>query len=235
MISYRTIALAGVLAMGTTAASASSVTLSYDGATAGTPFTSVNILQAPSGVTSGPDTLAGAFNFSELDADNNVLRSFVAWCMDLSENLNQGIRNYHQSSSFITGVSELLGAGDRVQRLFDAVYHEVNPTNKVQSTAFQLALWEVIYDDNFDLSSNGNGVFRATADSDVLSAAEGWLSTASSWSGPQRWSLTFYDASNPSQQNIGTASAIPLPAAGWLLLGGLAALGAAARRRKSAA
>jgi hypothetical protein len=48
-------------------------------------------------------------------------------------------------------------------------------------------------------------------------------------------SVTFSSTSNAFEWSNMSASPIPLPAAGWLLLGGLGALGAAAARRRKAA
>jgi hypothetical protein len=232
MNAFRTVTIAGALALGTAAAaSASTVTLDYTGPTAGA-FTTINITATPAGSTG--NTLAGAFNFDRI-AEGSVVGQIIAWCMDLSAFLNQGTRPYHEGGSFIGGVGEIAGAGDRVQQLFDAVFHLINPADQAQSAAMQTAIWETIYDTDWTLST---GSFRVSGPGGVVTQAQELLSLAADYTGGQRWRMTYFDAAAvdglDKQQNVGTASPIPLPAAGWLLLAGLGTLGAVARRRRAA-
>ena len=55
------------------------------------------------------------------------------------------------------------GRADRIQSVFDANYGSVDAADGDQAAGFQLALWEALYDDGFDLT---DGDFKA-ADKDT--------------------------------------------------------------------
>ena len=172
-------------------------------------------------------TSAGAFDFDELDSAGNILRNFVAWCFDLDTTISTGqTYTYDEAPDMLDADPPYLaGAQERVQKLFDASYDPSAVLANAQASAgFQLAIWEVLYDDDFDLAT---GNFTAT-DSNALDEAGGYLTGVGTYAGGQNWILTTYDSANA--QDLGVASAIPLPAAAWLLLGVTGGLVAAKRR-----
>ena len=214
---------AAVMAIGFSAAPLTAQAASkytYNGPAAGS-FTTVNANRTDSG---GPNQnlLAGPFAMSEADPVA-ALGDFVAWCFEIDQNLvtsSGGTRTYT-----LGGVLDTTQRG-RIEKLFDANYSTAIETSQPKAAAFQLAIWEVIYDDNFSLASGG---FKSSTGGTLRTEANTFLSNAFSYDGPRLWSIT--ELSSPTAQDLGTATAIPLPAAAWLLLGVSGALVAAKRRR----
>ncbi|MGY6694777.1 MAG: VPLPA-CTERM sorting domain-containing protein [Roseinatronobacter sp.] len=163
--------------------------------------------------------LAGPFLMREAGTTNPT---FLAWCFELDKTLVTPTE-YTIGGSFLDG-NQL----SRVQRLFDANYDNAAiTTNQVAGAAFQLAIWEVILDDDFSLAS---GTFSSTTGGTLRTLADDFLTAAAGYSGPQQWVITEYTA--PGSQNLGVINAIPLPAAAWLLLTATGGLIIAKRRRQ---
>jgi hypothetical protein len=131
------------------------------------------------------------------------------------------------------------GAETRLQGLFDASYttalNTVGGSNALDSAAFQLALWEVIYDDDLDLTTGSFSVANLP-DSNLMTTSQGFIDAIGN-PGETQWNLTFFDGtpSDPDAQDVVTATAIPLPAAAWLLLAASGGLIVAKRRRANKA
>lgn len=234
---YKAFSTAATLVLCTAGAGvASTIDIDYTGFTG----TSVAINDAPVTPATGslPTNLyAGALSFTEVSA-TSVLGDFIAWCLDISTYLNTGVATYETTD---TPFDNSYGLSDdekeRVQRLFDANYDDSITTDAVSAAAFQLSLWEVLYDDDWDLST---GSFQGSASASVLTAANGYLDAADDGVIEKQFNLVFLEsvdsASDGSNkyQNFVTATPVPLPAAGVLLLAGIAGLGAVKRRRKNA-
>ncbi len=232
---FTSLALSASFALSVGAASATTVSLHYDGATA---HGSVDFVSTPDGVTPAYDP-AGAFGFRMTDvSEPSLLGSFVAWCLDLTHPLGTGAGGYDYtvtstpfSNSFGLNSAEMA----RVQSVFDANYAGVNVTNKIQAAGFQVALWNSLYDSDL-LSSSG--IF-AISISDmrpsyalIAAQADLYMAAASAFAGPRVWNLTFLEsAEEDARQNLVTATPVPLPAGAGLLLLALGGLGIAARRR----
>jgi hypothetical protein len=238
----KVLGLGGAVALSVFAAGASAgtVNLKFEGPSTGGSISSgkqVNITDVPllSPVAKTGDTYAFGFNMNGGDA----LGDFLAWCLDLQYTLDVNTpRPYSITDTPFTN-SYGLDAGDRgrVQAVFDANYGTLDAGDADQAAGFQLALWEVLYDEDFNL---GTGDFQATAESGILGFADGFLSAADGYGDGRKFKLTFFESTaDPKRQNLVAASPspVPLPASALLLLGGLGGLGglSALRRRKRSA
>ena len=230
----------------TTAWAGTISTLEYNGPAAG-GYRTVTLDVVPPTLTvagtptAGTSTSVSAGGFDMNDTSIGGLgSSFIAWCLDLGAFLGtSGSHNYVKTSNpFQNGGVNLMEAGiARIQALFNANYG--NPdvtTDRDTSAGFQLALWELVYDDDFNI---GTGDFRASsASSDVEDAARGFLTAAETYgSGPNHWRLTFLESQGQGaarKQNLVTVSPVPLPASGIMLIAAVGGLVAARKRRKSA-
>lgn len=231
---FTTLAAAGLVAAATftlAPQAASALSFRYDGQNNG--FADVNFTRAsPPGqteVTSG--ARAGIFSMVDVTDPNNT-QAFLAWCFDVDTNISTGPNTYTEMSGLLNSTPPYLaGAGDRLQRLFDSSYDPgfVNLTGSdlnAWSAGFQTAIWEVIYDDNFDITS---GSFKINSGNQAArNKATGFLNAAKDYTGPQRWIITTFQSE--TSQDLGVATPIPLPAAAWLLLAASGGLIAAKRR-----
>ncbi|OAN84293.1 hypothetical protein A8B78_07445 [Jannaschia sp. EhC01] len=185
-------------------------------------------ITAPSAATGS--YYAGGFNLS---ADGGTT-TFVSWCIDIFDNLTNG------DSYSVEATAPQVSSTEQnwLSELFDDVANPV--ANAIQSAAFQLAIWEIVFEGataEGDLDVT-NGSFAATAaNNTVLTTANAFLADLSGKGGLTNF--TFLLSENGGQDQLTTSGnpslpPVPLPAGGLLLLGGLGALAIARRKRKAA-
>jgi len=182
---------------------------------------------------------------SEADAPGAEADDFFRfYCIDITSPANGGPNPYTRT----LGVPDATRAA-QLTRLFDqfypnkttGTYYSGGPTNfgsfasADESAGFQLAVWEIWFDDGLSLSA---GTFRATSSAAVLGWANLYLGAAASGPTPDGW--TFYDFTNDSYQDyLSVTYTTPLrttPEPGTLILLCVAVLTAwaAMHRRQTA-
>lgn len=182
------------------------------------------------------DSIAGLFRLEETESGKGIL----AWCVELLQDLNlPGDYN-------VNAISPTAAVAANLNKLFttsyDMVLNNDNTTaqREAKAAGFQLAIWEIITD-----SESDEGLDLETGDFVVLTGGGntqgGVFNNAAKYlerldrDTDQEYDYTFF-SSDESQDLINaeeTVAAIPVPAAGLLLLSGLAGFGAMRRRRKS--
>jgi hypothetical protein len=139
-----------------------------------------------------------------------------------------------------------------IKNLFDAVYNPAVHGSATQtgtsnaSAAFQVALWEMAYEKGDDgvgavVARTDTGSFRISGNAENLTEIAGlatsYISTALGYVGPSKYNVFYLKSTasgNNASQNLVTITPVPLPAAGFLLIGGLGALAMVRRRREAA-
>jgi hypothetical protein len=229
----KSFAVASVLALSVGAGHAATVSLRYDGPTvtsyAGVKFTSAPVDPAGDSNTAG----AVGFNMTDVTSTGSVLGSFVAWCLDIEHRL---AAKWQPKSYTITSTPFTNSYGlstderARVQSVFDANFKEVDVADKFDAAGFQVALWNALYDTDWKAEL---GTFAIDSSTGVINSANAYLQAASVYNGARVWNLTFLQ-SNTGNQNLVTATPVPVPAAAGLMLLALGGLAAVGRRRKTA-
>jgi hypothetical protein len=198
----------------------------------------VTVGKTPSGSTGGYRAVAQ--NYTEIPP-GGVLGDFVAWCLDLAATVNiGGTYNYKITDTpFSNSFGLSATQRNRVQAMFDANYDTVSANLAANAGAFQLGLWESIFEADGTALSLTTCDFKGQGINPTLTtAASGYLTAAVSYltgGFARKYDLSFLESTQtPRRQNLVTASPVPLPAAAWLLVGAIGAL-AAARRREPAA
>jgi len=217
------------------AAYAAPVNLTYNGPVIG-PYETVTVTTTPVPVIGSNTVAAGAFDMTQTGGGG--LGDFFAWCLDLGAYLGTTGNYEITTTPFQNGGVVLMQAGmDRISAVFNANFGADVTSTTVNSAAFQLALWETVYDDDFNIAT---GDFQAASgNAAVNTAAAGYLTEASNYNGPDLWSVLFLESTDGGvdgdrQQNLVTVAPVPLPASVLMLLAALGAMGMTARRRQTA-
>lgn len=211
--------------------------LTWSGASNG--YSSVNV-NFPGLIGGNPNTLStgqfkGSFDPSGEDSTPGAEADdfFRFFCIDLYQYANTGPNSYTRNTGIANAENNW-----QISRLFDAFYPNKtagdfaagassifgNFSSTQASAAFQLAVWEIWFDNGLNLAS---GSLTASDSNGVVALAQTYLNTVNS--GPQSvaqgWQL--YTFSNNQYQDYlaATYHAVPTPAA-WLLAAlGLGLLG----------
>lgn len=221
------IALAGGLALGTVGtAAASTVTLAQQGGTVFQDANGNNAWQVGQNVTYRNEDGNG---FTTQNLNAGVFRltadgeDFLAYCVDLFNAINVSA-DYHRDDFLFTGQTR-----DRI----DALASNATVTNSRTASAFQLALWEIVTDEDLNLAI-GDFVVNNRNNNNPVTDATAWLTniTNGTWTatGVEFTFLQSDDSQNLVAFGLGGPTPIPLPAAGWMLIAGMGALFAAKRR-----
>lgn len=168
-------------------------------------------------------TNAGAFLTSV-----NGGASFVSFCLDLYQTINFADAAYSgytllspPGASFFTFNTNAYAAIGQ----FLAENHAV--TGATSSAAFQVALWELMYETSGTYSLGG-GTASFTGDAAALTLAQGWIDVLGAASTP------FAVYQSQTHQDI-LVTPVPEPETYALMAAGLGALGWVSRRRKAQA
>jgi len=207
------------------------------------PATSMNV--AFPGINYTPAPLVGAiqWTFDRNDTANTGLNALVpgntltTFCIEGTQDVAFQSTHVYQSilqniaATPQDNVGSLYQMGPHATKLsaFWDAYYAQSSTDAVRASAFQLGVWEIVYDDGTDLTTGG---FAATPDLGDLNSsaaytnAQTWLSTLNSQAPTTHYDL--YVLSDPGVQDqlfgVAHPPAVPLPAAlptGAALLAGL--------------
>lgn len=152
-------------------------------------------------------------------ADNT---SFLAYCLQLMENIDRAGSNDYTSSTYAPGATVMTD----VQELYDRYYGSVTQTVS-RAVGFQLALWDLTGE--IDVTS-------FVAPTNAIAEAKLMLDGVANATAPYTQNAyRFTRWSNNGLQDVLQANEVPEPQTHALLLGGLGlmAAGMASRRRKN--
>jgi hypothetical protein len=217
-----------VIVLGASAAvqPASADVLRYLGPTYGFVTTSglSNTPTPPPPVTTHPN--AGAFSMLNLTAGGP---SFAAWCVDIYSFLNTSSSGASYSltpgTSFYSGSPAVVTALERLASNYLGLVD-----TKAESGAFQLAVWEIVYEKSGTYSL-GTGNFRVTSASDgARTLANTWL--ANLGTGTPTMTLSVWSSANSQDLAVFGPSPIPEPEIYAMMAVGLGLLGFARRQKQ---
>lgn len=235
-------AVAAALALGAGAASATTINPQNTSGTInaifdGGGFEHVRVREG----TTERRVRAGGFRVEE-----ESVGDFIAWCAKLAATLS--LPSDYTKRTLEAAISDTQIV-NRIHALFNFALPTLDVSNsaagKADSAAFQMALWNILYDDNFTVDDIAGSGFAYVGGSgvaeDAKARANEFLAAVqqNENSDTRYYTLTFWEAATdkygqPLSQDLISAAPIPLPAAAWMLIAALGAAAAVSRRRRDA-
>lgn len=191
---------------------------------------------------------AGAFNVNVSGFAGSVNGAFEAYCVDLFQHIS--LNGSYASYDIVSAASEFSAAqvsalgklisyvyGGNLLATVDAGYKDD------QSTAVQLAIWNIVYDTDYTLGSSVNGSAGGSFHENASTAyrntsthfmgANELLAASQAASGGASYELFVLKSATQQDQMIWRRSTVPEPASLALVALALGAAGMASRRRRS--
>lgn len=234
----RLLGAAALIAVADGAAASSTTDLTFNGFAAGKRI--VNVDARVDGQDEAFRAYAGTFSVT----GTNPVDTFVAWCIDIATTL-------HQAGTSKTYVKQdVLDAAQKadLQKLFDHAYDEDDVlSSQVKTAAFQVAIWDAIYEDDWNAGSIVPGAkadplepdyFRiidvnAQSFTAVRDQANAYLALARDMSNPTPASYKLFQFDGQGEtQSLVTVATMPLPGGVLLLASGFGAAAMVRRRRR---
>lgn len=167
------------------------------------------------------------------------VQNFTAWCLDIATRLRLPSTYTTTNTPFSPNLLSSTTLAN-IERLFETSFRSLDLTRASNSAGFQLALWELVNETSGSYSLL-NGNFRARNSTAAIDKANAFLAAMRTGPITQDYRLTFLQSNDNRapgghySQHLVTVSAVPLPAAGLMLLGALAAMAGLRRRSATAA
>jgi hypothetical protein len=178
------------------------------------------------------DLNAGAFSL-------NPPAGILAYCIDLFQTIGFGTLYSDYTTTSLAADGQITAARKgEIAQLFHGFY-ATSLTSSTNSAAFQVALWEILYEtastlnvDGGDLANKGvNYAKNPTTPSAVVLLADSWLGGLGSFSTDLGGFTTYR---SPEHQDQISFQPVPGPSTWALVFAGLTTLAFMARRRKRA-
>jgi len=181
---------------------------------------------------------AGGFRTYNLTTDPGMLNSFQSWCLDIFHSFGFPVTS---TNVFATAASIFGGAkATDLGRLYTNQHALIDSTASTanNSAAFQLAVWEIVSEQEGSPYNLGSGNLQVTSGSTGYATAQTWLAQLNSTPSVSQfdanvWSVTSNTGPfGAGAQDVGVFTPVPEPGTYAMMLAGLGLLGFAARRRQ---
>lgn len=196
------------------------------------PSQQVNVSATKNGTTRSFESPVGPFNFVVLsDTSNTGLGpTFRSFCGDFFQDVSLG-NDYTFTPGTLIDLPDVNSAVQvrKITELYDRYYDVATDAEK--GAAFQLALWEILYDPNNTNLSSGDFTAIGPGNPSSIGVAQSWLNIIGDDSIPdpeRKYTLTAL-LSPSAQDQIVPTTPVPAPAGVVLLV--IGAAGLIARRK----
>ena len=166
---------------------------------------------------------SGAFNTTASDR----VGAFPSWCVDIVQDtfFNETVTDYAR----VSGVDPI--GGGKSQLLLRLATDSLDlVTDARTSSAFQLAIWEILNEPTaaYNLTSGNFTAYGASDDSILL--ANNWLNNLPAAGMPNQYMISVYESA--SRQDLATFARVPEPSTIAVLAAGLLSFAVSRRIRK---